>query len=313
MPVTNNDICVAFGSLRSGTTMLRLMLDGHPDIVCPGETDFLLDHLTLDQQGQWRYDLEALAADRIFKASRARLPDTDLAEPALASMVDDLRGDSKGCLVLVLHRGLERLLKLEPHIKVLHLLRDPRDVARSAIGMGWAGNVYYGARTWLGTEREWQRVVALLDAHQSLELRYEALVGNPIKVLSEICEFLGRSFDPAMLDYHGNSTYDRPDPFLIEQWRRKLSQREVGLIEPLLGDLLVKSGYEPSGYDPVIPGSFGRLKLRVEHSRSVWRRRFARYGVIDPLLVRFGGAFGFTGLARSAQARMDVITRQHLK
>lgn len=313
MTISNYDLCVAFGSLRSGTTMLRLMLDGHPDIVCPGETDFLLDYLILDQQGHWRYDLEALAADRIFKASRARLPDTDLAGPAFASMVNDLRGDSKGCLVLVLHRGLERLLKLEPHIKVLHLLRDPRDVARSAIGMGWAGNVYYGARTWLGTEREWEQVATRLDTRQSLELRYEELVGNPKKVLSEICEFLGRSYDPAMLDYHGNSTYDRPDPSLIEQWRRKLTQLEVGLIEPLFGDLLVKRGYEPSGYDPVIPGPIARLKLRVEHSRLVWRRRFARYGVIDPLLVRFGGGLGFTGLARSAQARMDVITRQHLK
>ena len=27
---------ILFGALRSGTTLLRLMLDGHPRITCPG-------------------------------------------------------------------------------------------------------------------------------------------------------------------------------------------------------------------------------------------------------------------------------------
>ena len=170
------DLCVVFGALRSGTTLLRLMIDGHPRFVCPGESDFLFDYLIPAQNGGWRYDLQALAADRIFQASPARLPETDEAIPALASMIADLRGSSGGCLVLMLHRGLGRLLQMEPDIPIIHLVRDPRDVARSAIGMGWAGNVFYGARTWLVTEKEWEREAANLPASQFFEFQYEALL-----------------------------------------------------------------------------------------------------------------------------------------
>lgn len=288
-------------------------MNGHPRLVCPGESDFLVDHLVQSQSGAWRYDLEALAANRIFQDSPARLPDTDEAGPAFAAMLADLRGASEGHLVLVLHRRVGRLLDLAPETKVLHLLRDPRDVARSAIGMGWAGNVYFGARTWLVTEREWDQVADGLRPDQNLELRYEALVSDPEKVLGGVCMFLGDKYDPAMLDYAAYTTYDRPDPSLINQWKRKQTPRELGLVEPLFGDLLTARGYTPSGHPPIIPGALGRVSLRVAHMQSVWRRKIARYGLLDPIVVRLCDRFGVPALARSAQQRMDVVTRKHRK
>ncbi|WP_425596530.1 sulfotransferase, partial [Roseobacter litoralis] len=36
---------VLYGALRSGTTLVRLILDAHPDICCPGERDFMVDSL----------------------------------------------------------------------------------------------------------------------------------------------------------------------------------------------------------------------------------------------------------------------------
>lgn len=307
------DLCVLFGALRSGTTMLRLMIDGHPRFVCPGESDFLFDYLTPAQNGGWRYDLEALAADRIFQASRACLPETDEAIPAMASMISDLRGSSDNCLVLVLHRGLERLLQMEPNIQILHLIRDPRDVARSAIGMGWAGNVFYGARTWLATEKEWERVAESFPDSQFLDIYYEALLRNPENTLSDICAFLQDEYSPTMLDFPSSSTYSAVDSSLAEQWRHKQTPRELGLIEPLFGNLLTKRGYEPSGHPPINPGLIERLKLRVDHSASVWRRRINRYGLRDPLIVAICRKLRSPKWAKSAQRRMDVITKQYLK
>lgn len=307
------DVCVLFGALRSGTTMLRLMIDGHPRYVCPGESDFIVDHLYLADDGSWRYDLEALAADRIFQASTARVPDTDEALPAMASMIADLRSSTDGCLVLVMHRGLERLLMMKPDIHVLHLLRDPRDVARSAIGMGWAGNVYYGATTWLQTEQEWETATSNLPDGQILEFHYETLLREPEKTLGNICAFLGDEYDAAMLDYQDSSTYTAVDASLAEQWRRKQTPKELGLIEPLFGDLLTKRGYEPSGHPQIIPGPFERLKLKFDDVSSVWRRRIARYGLRDPLIVVICGRLKRPKWARSAQSRIDTITNQHLK
>jgi len=293
--------------------MLRLMIDEHPHFICPGESDFLFDHLVISRDGAMRYDLEALAADRYFKASSARLPETDDAASAFASMVGELRGSSDSCLVLILHRGLERLLRIQPNIQILHIVRDPRDVARSAIGMGWAGNVFYGARTWLVTEKEWERVSSGLSDSQVLEFHYEALLRDTEQTLRKVCGFLHEEYTPAMLDFPKNSTYSQVDASLAEQWRVKQTPRELGLIEPLFGDLLTKRGYKPSGHPPISPGLFDRLRLRLDHSYSVWSRRIARYGLRDPILVSICQKIGHPKWARSAQRRMDIITVNHLK
>lgn len=263
--------------------------------------------------GGWRYDLNALAEDRIFRASRARLPKTAEAAPAFKSMVTDLRGDSDDRLVLVCHRGLDRLIELLPSISMLHLVRDPRDVARSAIGMGWAGHVYYGARIWLQPEMEWERLAPRIADGQSLELRYEALVRNPEEVLAEICRFLGEQYEPGMLSYPDSSTYERPDQALTQQWRKKLSARELGLIEPLFGELLVRRGYELSGHSPVTPARTERLSIWLENKRSTWCFRIGRYGLRDPLIDALARRVGLPKLAAPARRRMQETSRKYLK
>ena len=64
-----------YGALRSGTTLLRLMLDAHSRLSCPGETDFLFDHLRM-QSDPPVYDEEALERNRIYRAHRARYAGT---------------------------------------------------------------------------------------------------------------------------------------------------------------------------------------------------------------------------------------------
>ena len=241
--------------------MFRLMLDAHPHLVCPGEADFLTDYLVENGNGDWVYDLEALSKDRIFQASRANLPDTNDAKTAFGQMTADLAGDENGTLVIVAHRGLDRLLDLCETLKILHVVRDPRDVARSAIGMGWAGHVYYGVGIWLRPELEWQASSDRLGTCKTLEVRYERLVRDPEGMLTELCQFLGTKYHPDMLGYDENSNFDRPDPNLAEQWRRKQTAQEVGLVEERLGDLLEGRGYTPSGHPKVRPGPVLRLRL----------------------------------------------------
>lgn len=302
-------LCLLYGALRSGTTMLRLMLDGHPRLTCPGETDFLTDHLrpAPGTPTGWRYDLEALAADRIFRASPANLPETDEAEAAFAAMIADLGegAGEDGTLVLVAHRGLDRLLDLRPRMPVLHLLRDPRDVARSAVGMGWAGNSYYGAETWLKTEAAWEASRQRLPLDQVHTLRYESLVRQPEAELDRVMDFLGLAYDPGLLTYAEHSTYAPPAPDLAEQWRQQQDQRELGLLEPRLGRLMEARGYAASGAPAITPGPGRRLGLWLQNKRGVWGHRIGRYGVIDPLLLAAGTRLHLAPLARGAQARID--------
>ena len=255
---------VLYGALRSGTTLLRLMLDGHPRINCPGEMDFLMDHL--DAKG--RYDRAALEASRIYRAHEALYPDQPLDDPRPEDFVLRVAGDSDQVAGLILHRHLDHALEVFPGMRVVHLMRDPRDVARSSIGMGWAGSVYYGVDHWIGTQKDWQRALPSLPEAQRLIVFYEDLIEKPEETLGRICDFAGLSFHPDMLAYDDGSTYSKPDPSLITQWKRKQTAREVGLTEAKIGPMLQQAGYAPSGHDPVHPGKIEKLTLWMQNKRA---------------------------------------------
>ena len=270
---------IVFGALRSGTTLLRLMLNGHPRINCPGEMDFLIDHL--DDAG--RYDPEALEANRIYRAHEALYPEQELLDPSPADFVARVAGGGDGIAALILHRQLDRAMRGFPDMRVLHLMRDPRDVARSSIGMGWAGNVYYGVDHWIGTQKDWQRALPQIAQPQRLIVSYEDLIEKPEETLKAICVFAGLEFHPDMLAYDAQSTYAKPDPTLITQWKRKQTPREVGLVEAKIGPMLEQTGYTPSGHAPVHPAAMDRAGLWIENKRAQWAWRIGRYGWFDPL------------------------------
>lgn len=300
---------ILFGALRSGTTLLRLMLDGHPGINCPGEMDFLIDHL----EATGHYDRAALEANRIYRAHEALYPDQPLQNPGPQDFVARVAGPDDGIAALILHRHLDRALRVFPGMRVVHLMRDPRDVARSSIGMGWAGNVYYGVDHWMGTQRDWQRAMPLLEAPQHLVVFYEDLIRAPEETLGAICAFVGLTFDPGMLAYDEGSTYSSPDPSLITQWTRKQTPREVGLVEAKIGPMLTQAGYAPSGHPPLHPGALDRLGLWLQDRRATWAWRIRRYGLRDPVLVKIASLLGIASIGQAARRRMDAIQIRHLK
>lgn len=56
---------------------------------------------------------------------------------AFLEMLDADRSQTAKLIhVVVMRRGLDRLLQVLPQARSIHLLRDPRDVARSSIAMG---------------------------------------------------------------------------------------------------------------------------------------------------------------------------------
>src|SRR6056297_1404157 len=196
---TMSDTVILFGALRSGTTMLRLMLNAHPALSCPGESDFLFDHLRAEDD-TWRYDRRKMSLDRIYRASPMELPEDLDGTAALARMIGQARRTPESRPVLVLHRRVNEAMTLLPNAKVIRLVRDPRGVGRSAIGMGWAGNLFHGVSLWITTEAGWADAMA---RHKPLvhEIRYEDLVTHPEATLTDLCAFLGLAFDPAMLTY----------------------------------------------------------------------------------------------------------------
>ena len=299
------------GALRSGTTMFRLILNCHEGLFSPGETDFLLDYIRPDPTHPtgWCYDRGALTEDRIFRSRKITCPDDLDGRDLLEAMVSALaRKAPDRRLVLVFHRNAPKAAQLLPGLHVLHLLRDPRDVARSSIGMGWSGNSYFGVRHWLGTERGWD--AAGLPEDLVLTVRFETLMRDIEGELRRVCNFLNLPYSDSMLGYPETSTYGPPDPRIAEQWRRKAAPREIARIESAARDMMMARGYPPE--QPALEiGWAEEVWLTMTHRVRRWRFNAGRYGLwlfVGPHLARVLGLKDFERSLLRRQA--EIKTRE---
>lgn len=302
-----------FGALRSGTTLLRLMLTHHSKIHSPGEGDYLFDHLTPSPSapGGWACDREALLGDWKFHLTGITLPEGPEGADLVYALTDIIHDQAPGCLASVsVHRKAPVIAALFPKAKYIHLLRDPRDSARSAVGMGWDGNSYHGVRHWLDTETGWD--LAGIPEDQVMTIRFEELIQDLEKGLSEICAFLGLEFEPGMLEYHENSTYGPPDPSISQKWRIQASPHEIALIEGRVGPLLQARGYETVS-SPVTPGALEKAWLRLDNTLQRWRYNIRRYGFGLFLSHHLARLFRLRPLADRLAARQLDIKIQNLK
>lgn len=307
------DPVFVYGALRSGTTLFRLMLNSHQQIQNPGEVDFLFDHIRPDPAHPtgWRYDLDALGDDRIFRAKSLSLPPGVEGRDLLLDLVGQLAARHPDrVLTLNVHRHAGRIATLLPAARFVHLIRDPRDVARSSVVMGWAGLSYFGVDHWIATERDWD--AADIPDEQVLSLRFEDLMAEIEPRLTEVCAFMGVSFSPEMLEYYRDTTYGPPDPKIAGQWRGKVTDREVALLDGKCGTLLTSRGYAPAG-TPALPGPAERLRMGVENRFGRWRKSIGMFGF--PLLAaaKITSWTGPRPLHRRLRRQMDAVIIQHLK
>jgi hypothetical protein len=89
-------------------------------------------------------------------------------------------------------RVLRKFLGAFPEARILHIVRDPRDVVLSL-------RKKRGGREWLRWAAIWLASVAAIQPYRAresvLELRYEELCTSPESTLCEMTEFLGVEFD----------------------------------------------------------------------------------------------------------------------
>ncbi|HEU4430059.1 MAG TPA: sulfotransferase [Myxococcota bacterium] len=304
------------GAERSGTTLLRLMLDGHPQIAWPCEFDFALDWPAAEA-GEWPDLIDywsALAESRHARQMRIVIQ-AQLAFPELVrSLHAQICGrTSKPIAGVTAHRQFARVLRLWPDARFVYLVRDGRDVARSRVEMGWAGNVWAAASAWRETERDWRRLCAAVPAERRIEVRYEDLVRNPRGELTRICDFLDVDYSPGMLEYPARSTYEAPDPRVIARWRKKLSVRELTWLEREIGAELRARSYAPSRVPAAWIPAPRRVALRLGDRIGRMRFRMRRYGAGLWAKHQVARRFHFAALRRVTAGQMRTIDAAFLK
>lgn len=212
---------IIVGSPRSGTTLLRFMLDAHPELAIPPETGFVAGCSQITSSGarlrQEFFDLvtrfppdapawEDFEISReVFWASLARIDPFTISEglrafyQLYASRFGKPRWGDK--TPLYCHR-LETVERFLPEARFIHIIRDGRDVALSLRPMRFSpgDDIELLAKYWsrlVLTARE-QGV----RCRHYVEIRYEELVENTRPVLERLCTYLGLEFDEQMLHYY---------------------------------------------------------------------------------------------------------------
>jgi len=300
------------GSERSGSTMLRLMLDHHPAITCMYESDFLVAHYQRCRDappGRYAWLLEK---DWHFVHSGLRFPRGAGSYREVVEEFFRQRSQATGKTIVgaTIHRDFHQLPKLAPGARYVHLLRDVRPVASSMVKMCWAGNLFGGALQWRNTITQIQVLQQAVPADQWLEVKYEDLVADPPGKLGQICAFLGVSYSDQMLRYHEQSTYDPPDPANARRWQSRLSPREIYLAEMAAGDALEGAGYARM-FPPVRASQLERLAILAHNRIRRSRLRCRRYGTY---LIVARRLWRLLGIRRpSLERRYEAISEAHIR
>jgi hypothetical protein len=179
--------------------------------------------------------------------------------------------------------------------------------------MGWAGNFWTACDRWITAENLWARMTRTLRAEAHITVRYEELIHDPIAELTRICRLCRTVYHPDMLNYPKKSTYAPLDTSNVRSWTRKLSARDIQLVEARVGPMLVERGYELSGLPRLAVSP--RLEKRLRR-RDYWARlrfRLKRYGV-GLLFQRYlARRLHIRAWHKNVQRRIDAIDNAHLK
>ncbi len=275
------------GFQRSGTTLLRLMLDNHPELAVPLDTVGLWARYESrlgeygsmeDDAGCRRLITDLLAEERIQLWEAPLTAETVLAHrrrPGYAGIMEAFH------LAYAAHHGkrawgdkdpgnMERIDQLSrwfPECRIIHIIRDGRDACLSQTKQDFGFDDLFECAVAWREQVEWvRRIGGILGPARYAEVRYEDLVAQPETELRRVCAFLEVAWQPAMLQYHRDVKRSVPDskrhiwPMLDQpprkdnagRWKKELTRGERIGFEKRAWSMLSTMGYEvfptrPSG------------------------------------------------------------------
>lgn len=306
------------GTQRSGSNLLRLMLNQLPDIASPHPPHIMerlgpleADYGDLGDDANWqqlREDVcglvetnpvawEGVSLDRADVDARCR----ERSLVALFGAVYEILAETWGkhdwmCKSLA---NVHYLPQIEAYFgdsaKYLYLYREGRDVAlsfrKALIG---DKTFYHLGKVW---HQEQQLALACRERvkpEQFFMISYEQLTSDPEPQLRALCDFLGAEYTPAMLDFHQSaeagrtavaalwSNVTRPvDAGNTGKYLREASEEDIRTYEWVAGETLDTLGY-PRHFSVLGEGhDFSADELATFDAENARLKRLAREGA-DP-------------------------------
>jgi hypothetical protein len=272
------------GAQRSGTTMLRLMMNNHPNVAIPHETAFITifdsrlgaygDLSDRSNAGRLLHDVSLhplVKRGNLIKDAQAVLDRPiasyrDFIDAVFQSYADSVGKARWGDKTPFYTQDIDILHRIFPDAKFLHLVRDGRDVILSQRSIEWMSkNLPKLILDWRWKTTIAHKVGSVMGGN-FLEIRYEDLVRQPEAVLRRICCFIDEPYEPTMLRYSERAdevvpvdslkwhrkSIRPPDPSQLDKWKTGLGKAERIIFEQLAGDTLDLFGYEREHLAPTM-------------------------------------------------------------
>jgi hypothetical protein len=224
-------------TLRSGSTLLRVLLDSHSQIRSPHELHLRYVSVRFDQKWSER-SMKELGLDS--RAADYLLWDRILHRELTASGKSIIADKTPNNVFIV-----DRLREAWPDARFIFLLRHPGAIARSRAA--YKDGVEGGDDLIV---RYCEALEAARHAYDGHTVRYEDLTADPERELRKLCDFLGVAYEPAMLDY-GAQDHGRYKSGLGD-WNEKIKSGAIqppepppplDEVEPALREIAAKWGY----------------------------------------------------------------------
>jgi len=252
------------GSPRSGTTLLRAIVNSSATMVCgpelrvipalcalshqieQGSLDVLQDHYGMNQSALHQQFAQTIHA---FLKPLGESSGKRVAEKTPAN---------------ILH--FPHLRQLFPTSPLVSIVRDGRDVVSSLLSMDWTDS-RTGAPMDITTDarlaaHQWVQSVEageqMANDNAHYQLRYEDLVADPHAVIGQLFDFLGEpsgavesalrrvaGFDPSSgANEASNDRVSQPiDRRAIGRWQRDLTAKQIDDVQRVAGPTLHRYGY----------------------------------------------------------------------
>jgi hypothetical protein len=215
------------GTGRSGTTLLRLMLNAHPRIYLTHEAAFYVGGNFLPRKASGSDWMELYF--KSFSYAWLRLDPQVVRDEVAKTHPDGLARDERRIAYSALMRCMARrydkprhgdktpfhatflkaIFRDYPDARVVHILRDPRATVHSLSRMPWApGSMILNNRYCRQIIRETR---PFLD--RIFEIRLEDLLGDAREVMRGVLEFVGEPWDDRVLDHTNHAPLEDTPPF----------------------------------------------------------------------------------------------------
>lgn len=301
-----NNLFFIVGCGRSGTTLLKTILNAHSKICIPHETFFF------NSIANWGESLDVSSKDQKLDRLLSRwwiremnIPKEELEaylahhEPSwqnvLLALLAQQASDQAVCFgeKTVGHvQYAKEFLSCYPQSRVIQIVRDPRAVLASFRSANVGSS--YSARIIADWRRSIRVDKSLQEHERYLRVHFEDLIRNPDTVSQKLCDFLAIPYEPTMLEFHQRkesgfnseqkhheNTTKKIFSSGLEAWKKKLSPGRIGLVEAILGEEMDALGYKVHGTRKILlprfrlflssVGDFINLQL-VRRPREFWRR-----------------------------------------